>query len=82
MAYTVIDLGRDAAAAGHRRCRRSNANAPLVGLSALMTTTLPAMERTIDAAARAGARTPRIMVGGAVLTEDYAQRIGADHYCR
>ena len=46
-----------------------------------MTTTLKAMEDTI-ALLRAQAPQCRIMVGGAVLTADYAQRIGADHYAR
>ena len=76
--YTVIDLGRDAAPQAIVDATL-DANAPLVGLSALMTTTLPAMERTI-ALLREQAPQTRIMVGGAVLTEDYAQRIGADYY--
>lgn len=76
--YTVIDLGRDAAPQVIVDATL-DANAPLVGLSALMTTTLPAMERTI-ALLREQAPQTRIMVGGAVLTEDYAQRIGADYY--
>ena len=76
--YTVIDLGRDAAPQAVVDATL-DANAPLVGLSALMTTTLPAMERTI-ALLREQAPQTRIMVGGAVLTEDYAQRIGADYY--
>ena len=53
----------------------------LVGLSALMTTTLHSMERTI-AAIRARGLDCRIMVGGAVLTEDYAKKIGADFYAK
>lgn len=53
----------------------------LVGLSALMTTTLKSMEETI-AAVKAAAPGCRIMVGGAVLTEDYAKEIGADYYCK
>ena len=78
--YEVIDLGKDvppemvtAAAAEH--------HAPLVGLSALMTTTVPAMEETIRLLRR---ETPwvKIMVGGAVLTEEYAETIGADRYCK
>ncbi len=56
-------------------------NIQLVGLSALMTTTLKSMEQTI-AAIRAAAPECRVMVGGAVLTEDYAKQIGADFYCR
>lgn len=76
--FTVIDLGRDVApqAIVDAVCTH---DAPLVGLSALMTTTLPAMERTI-ALLREQAPQVTIMVGGAVLTEDYARRIGAEHY--
>ena len=76
--YTVIDLGRDVAPQAIVDATL-DANAPLVGLSALMTTTLPAMERTI-ALLREQAPKTRIMVGGAVLAEEYAQRIGADYY--
>ena len=78
--FKVIDLGRNvpaeqiaAAVVAHR--------APLCGLSALMTTTVPAMERTI-ALLRERAPDCRVVVGGAVLTEEYAARIGADHFGR
>ena len=78
--FKVIDLGRNvpaeqiaAAVVAHR--------APLCGLSALMTTTVPAMERTI-ALLRECAPDCRVVVGGAVLTEEYAARIGADHFGR
>ena len=54
-------------------------HAPLVGLSALMTTTVPAMEDTIGAL-RKDAPWCKIVVGGAVLTADYAREIGADRY--
>ena len=54
-------------------------HAPLCGLSALMTTTVPAMEETIKQL-RASAPDCRIMVGGAVLNQEYADRIGADFY--
>ena len=53
----------------------------LVGLSALMTTTVPGMEETIRQL-REKAPWARVMVGGAVLTEDYARTMGADRYCR
>ncbi len=76
--YPVTDLGRDvppeAVVEAAVRLR-----APLVGLSALMTTTVPAMEETIKAL-RKGAPWCRIVVGGAVLTPDYAAEIGADRY--
>jgi len=52
-----------------------------VGLSALMTTTLPAMEKTIRMLREA--QVPcKVMVGGAVLTEEYARESGADYYAR
>ena len=54
-------------------------HAKLVGLSALMTTTVPAMERTI-ALLKREAPDVRVMVGGAVLTQEYADQIGADGY--
>ena len=56
-------------------------NAPLVGLSALMTTTVPAMEETIKQL-RAEAPWCRVIVGGAVLNAEYAERIGADYYAK
>lgn len=78
--YNVIDLGKDVpveavveAVAAHQ--------AHIVGLSALMTTTVGAMEATIKAL-RDTCRDCdcKIVVGGAVLTQDYADSIGADHY--
>ena len=73
--YRVIDLGRDVPPEEIVRAAEAE-DAPLVGLSALMTTTLPAMEET---ARQLGAmqKPPRVMVGGAVVTEAYAERIGA-----
>ena len=56
-------------------------HAPLAGLSALMTTTVPAMEETIRLL-RQAAPYCKIIVGGAVLTRDYADRIGADMYAK
>ena len=76
--FKVIDLGRNVPAADVLAAVQAH-NAPLCGLSALMTTTVPAMERTI-ALLREHAPDCRIVVGGAVLTEEYAARIGADHF--
>ncbi len=76
--YRVIDLGRDVAPEAVVEAVVEN-HAPIAGLSALMTTTVPAMEETI-LALRAAAPECRIVVGGAVLTADYAARIGADHF--
>ena len=76
--FNVIDLGRDVAPEAILEATQAN-KAPLVGLSALMTTTVPAMEKTI-ALLREKAPECKIVVGGAVLTEEYAAKIGADKY--
>ena len=78
--YRVVDLGRDVAPETVVETAIAE-NAPLVGLSALMTTTLPSMERTIQAL-RASGHPCKIMVGGAVLTPEYAMEIGADFYAK
>ncbi len=76
--FKVVDLGRDVAPeAILEACEKYHA--PIVGLSALMTTTVPSMEETIKLL-RKNAPWSRIIVGGAVLTEDYAMTIGADKY--
>ena len=54
-------------------------HAPLVGLSALMTTTVPAMEETVRLLAKE-APACKVIVGGAVLTEEYARSMGAHGY--
>lgn len=78
--YDVIDLGKDVApelivqTVLEKRIK-------LVGLSALMTTTVPSMEETIKQLHKVSPDT-KVMVGGAVLTADYAKTIGADQYCR
>ena len=56
-------------------------NIRLVGLSALMTTTVASMAETIAALRRSG-HDCAVMVGGAVLTEEYAAQIGADYYAK
>ena len=78
--YTVIDLGKDVdymavvnAAIEHK--------AKLVGLSALMTTTLVSMEKTIQLL-REYKVDCKVVVGGAVLTPEYAKQIGADYYAK
>lgn len=76
--FRVIDLGRDVAPEAVLAAAREH-NARLVGLSALMTTTLPAMERTVRLL-REKLPGVRVIVGGAVLTAEYADRIGADAY--
>ena len=78
--YKVIDLGKDVAPEEVVEAVRRE-KADLVGLSALMTTTVGAMEETIDKLRAAGLKCP-VMVGGAVMTERYAQMIKADSYVR
>ena len=78
--YDVIDLGKDVAPETIVETARSQ-NVKLVGLSALMTTTVVNMEETIRQLQEA-LPDCRIMVGGAVLTESYAQMIHADQYTR
>ena len=76
--FPVLDLGRDVSAERIvEEARRTGA--ALVGLSALMTTTVPAMEETVRLLAE---QLPecRVMVGGAVLNEEYAAMIGAHYY--
>lgn len=78
--YTVIDLGRDVPAETIVETVIRE-NVKLVGLSALMTTTVASMADTIAAIRKSG-HDCKIMVGGAVLTPDYAAEIGADYYAR
>ncbi len=78
--FEVIDLGRDVPVETVVDTVREK-NVHLVGLSALMTTTLKSMEETIAALHEAGLDC-KIMVGGAVLTPEYAEKIGADWYAK
>ena len=78
--FEVIDLGRDVPPENVVAAVLES-KAPLAGLSALMTTTVPAMEETIKQL-RASAPDCKIIVGGAVLTREYADKIGADYYAK
>ena len=78
--YEVIDLGRDVPPETVVRAVRER-GVRLVGLSALMTTTLPAMEETVRQL-KALPEPPVVWVGGAVVTPEYAQSIGADYYAK
>ncbi len=76
--YDVIDLGKDVPPETVVEAVKES-HAPLVGLSALMTTTVESMEETIRQL-RKEVPECRVMVGGAVLTQEYADMIGADFY--
>lgn len=78
--FEVIDLGKDVPAEEVVRVVKEN-NIKLVGLSALMTTTVANMKKTIEALKESGADC-KVMVGGAVLNKEYAEMIGADFYAR
>ncbi len=78
--FNVIDLGRDVAPEAVVNAAVES-NAVFVGLSALMTTTLPAMAKTVKML-KDTKPSVKIIVGGAVLTADYAERIGADKYAK
>ena len=75
--YNVIDLGKDVPAQTVLQAVVDN-NVKLVGLSALMTTTVPSMEKTIKLIHEK--TDAKVIVGGAVLTEEYAKMIKADYY--
>ena len=77
--YDVYDLGKDVAPETVVEEMKKN-DIHLCGLSALMTTTVVSMEETIKAI-RAAGLDAKVWVGGAVLTQEYADMIGADKYC-
>ncbi len=78
--FDVVDLGKDVPP---EKVVETvvRLNAPIAGLSALMTTTVPAMEETIKLL-RKDAPWCKVIVGGAVLTKEYAEKLGADKYAR
>jgi len=78
--YEVTDLGVDVPPEKFIQ-RINEKNADIVALSALLTTTLPAMRTTIEALQRAGVREKvKVIVGGAPVTQKFADEIGADGY--
>ncbi|MCD4653922.1 cobalamin-dependent protein [bacterium] len=78
--FKVIDLGKNVDAQSFVDAVKEN-YAPVVALSALMTTTMPAMEETVIALHRECVGV-KVMVGGAVVTRSFSQRIGADGYAK
>lgn len=75
----VIDLGTNVTPEKFVEAVRTH-NAQVVGLSALLTTTMPAMKTTVDAIRAAGLGSIKILVGGAPVTAEFAKEIGADAY--
>ena len=76
--FEVVDLGVDVGPEKFIEQVKA-ANVQLIGMSALLTTTMPGMEKTIKALKDAGVPV-KVMIGGAPVTQDYADRIGADGY--
>jgi 5-methyltetrahydrofolate--homocysteine methyltransferase len=80
--FKVHNLGRDVAPEKFVAGVEEH-GATIVGISALMTTTMPAMKRTIDALVKAGLRERvKVMVGGAPVSQAFADEIGADGYAK
>lgn len=80
--FEITDLGTDVSAEKFIAAIRTN-NPQVVGMSSLLTTTMPAMQATMDALATAGLRGKvKVIIGGAPVTEEYARKIGADGYAR
>lgn len=78
--FTVVDVGVDIPAEKFVEAAKAN-KADIVGLSALLTTTMPSMKDTIEALRKDEAtRNIKVIVGGAPLTQEYADSIGADGY--
>ena len=79
--FEVIDLGNDVSPQRFLDAALKE-NAKIIGLSALLTTTMPVMKAVVDLATERGVRKDtRIIVGGAPLSAEYAREIGADAYC-
>ncbi len=78
--FTVVDLGTNVSAEAMVAAVRQH-RPPVVGFSAFLTTTMPMLKANLDALAREGLRDAvKVMVGGAPVTREYAEKIGADGY--
>ena len=80
--FEVIDLGVDVAPADFVKAAQDK-GAQVIGLSALLTTTMPSMKGTVEALEEAGLKGQvKVVIGGAPVTQKYADEIGADGYAR
>jgi 5-methyltetrahydrofolate--homocysteine methyltransferase len=77
--FAVVDLGTNVSPDRYVAAAKEH-NANLIGLSALLTTTMPAMKETVRLLKEAGLPNAKIMVGGAPITQSFADEIGADGY--
>lgn len=79
--FTVIDLGVDVGPEKFIEAIKANPDCKLVGLSALLTTTMPALNKAVTAIIEAGLKSQvKIMVGGAPISQEFADKIGADAF--
>ncbi len=77
--FGVVDLGTNVSPEKFVEAAKQN-NAQIVGLSALLTTTMPAMKTTVQAIRAAGLNAVKVIIGGAPITQEFAKEIGADGY--
>jgi methanogenic corrinoid protein MtbC1 len=77
--FELIDLGVDVQAQAFVDAVNQNPDAKIVALSALLTTTMPALQETVAALKAAGCKA-KVIIGGAPVTEDFAKKAGADGY--
>lgn len=77
--FGVVDLGTNVAAERFVAAAREN-NAKIIGLSALLTTTMPSMKSTVEAVRAAGLNGVKVVIGGAPITQEFATQIGADGF--
>ncbi len=78
--FIVVDLGVDVPAEKFIQAIKDNDDVKLVACSGLLTTTMPAMKETVEALKSSGMNGFKVMVGGAPVTPEYADQIGADAY--
>jgi len=77
--FEVIDLGTNVPAAKFIEAAAEH-KADVIGLSTLLTTTMPAMKRTVEAIRASGVASTKVLIGGAPITQEFADEIGADGY--
>ena len=77
--FGIVDLGTNVPPEKFVAAVKEH-NAQIIGLSALLTTTMPAMKTTVDAVRKAGLNAVKVMIGGAPITREFAKEIGADGF--
>jgi corrinoid protein of di/trimethylamine methyltransferase len=78
--FEVIDLGVDVSVDKFIETIKATPDVKIVGLSALLTTTMPALEETVKSIKASGLSGFKIIIGGAPITQDFANKVGADGY--